>query len=80
MVWYDSKMQVCVSLEDAIQLIKIFGNDYFTEINVRNRNLNLIETGIQFNIFVDNRNKLLLNKLRKMAKQKQGLSFEFIKK
>lgn len=79
--FYNSKMQVLLSLEDSIKLVKIFGTDYFTQINVRNNNLDIIKKNIQPNYMVQDRLKLFIKELKSINKENQGnIQFEFIRK
>lgn len=79
--FYDSKMQVLLSLEDSIKLLKIFGTDYFSQINVRDNNLDIIKKNIQPSFMQDNRYNLFIKEIKKINKESQGkIRFEFIRK
>jgi hypothetical protein len=79
--YYQSKMQVCLSLEDSIKLVKLFGTDYFTQINVRNNNLDIIKKDIQPSYMQQDRFKLFIKEIKKINKENQSnVQFEFIKK
>ena len=77
---YNTKMQVCLSLEDSIKLVKLFGTDYFTSINVRNSNLDIIKKDIQPSYMQENRINLFIKELKQINnKSKEFVQFEFIR-
>ena len=78
--YYKSKMQVCLSLKDSIELVKIFGVDYFSQINVRSNNLDIIKKDIQPSIYIPDRFKLFIKEIKKIDKENLNVRFEFIRK
>lgn len=80
MKFYVEKMQTTLYVDSAIKMLKIYGSDYFTEINIRNNNLDIIEKDIAVkNLLGDSRTKATCNYIRKVAKTK-NIIVEFIKK
>lgn len=77
--FYKTQMQVCLDKDQAIALLKLFGHDYFTEINVLNQRYQCLHSNIQYSYMKENRLKLLIKDI-KAYDEKDNVFFEFIKK